>query len=196
MSEPRVALYARVSTMDQNSETQLRELREHAERRGWTLQGEYVDHGVSGARSSRPQLDAMMADARRRKFDVVLVWRFDRFARSTTHLLSALDEFRKVGINFVSLHEAVDTSSALGQMVFTICAAVAELERNIIRERVIAGVRRAQAEGTKLGRPKAMVDMQRLTTMRQEGRSMGYIARHLGVSKATISRLVRVPAAS
>jgi DNA invertase Pin-like site-specific DNA recombinase len=145
----------------------------------------------------RPQLDKLMADARRRKFDVVLVWRFDRFARSSTHLLTALDEFRKLGLHFVSLHEAVDTSTPLGVMVFTIVAAVSQLEREIIRERVTAGLRRAKADGIKLGRPVAQIDAVKLQEMRQQGHSLRTIANALGVSKSTVSRLAgKVPVAS
>ena len=135
----RSVLYCRVSTTDQNVDVQLTALREYAERRGWQVAGEYVDQGVSGSKEKRPALDKLMADARRRAMDAVVVFRFDRFARSVSHLARALDEFRALGIEFVSLHEAIDTSTAMGRAMFHIAGAFAELEREIIRERVKAG---------------------------------------------------------
>lgn len=132
---------------------QTRELKEHCQRRGWKIAGEYVDHGFSGAKDSRPALDKLMADAHRRRFDVVVVWRFDRFARSVSHLLRALENFRALGIEFVSLSEQVDTSTPTGKMVFTVLGAVAELERSLIAERVKAGIRNARAKGKRIGRP-------------------------------------------
>ena len=134
---------------------QTRELREYCERRGWNVVAEYVDIGISGAKDRRPELDKLMADARRRRFDVVAVWRFDRFARSVRHLLRALDEFQALRIDFVSLTEALDTSTPSGRMTFTVLGAVAELERSLIAERVRAGLRNARARGVRLGRPKA-----------------------------------------
>ncbi|MBE7463008.1 MAG: recombinase family protein [Planctomycetes bacterium] len=147
----RVAIYARVSTGEQTARNQTRELRAYAQRRGWKIAHEYVDEGVSGAKASRPTLDRLMADAKKGAFGVVLVWRFDRFPRSTTHLLSALEEFRVLGIDFVSLQESIDTGTPMGRMVFTICAAVAELERSLIREpgdgRAGKGAGRGQGAG-------------------------------------------------
>ena len=125
MASTRAAVYARVSTTDQDPGMQLAELREHAQRRGWEIVGEYVDRGISGSQSSRPELDKLMSDAQRRRFDVVMVWRFDRFARSTSHLLSALEHFRNLKCDFVSIHEAIDISMPLGRMVFTVVASVA-----------------------------------------------------------------------
>ena len=156
----RVAIYARVSTVGngQDPMVQIRELREYCERRGWHVVAEYVDLGISGAKDRRPQLDRLMADARRRKFDVVAVWRFDRFARSVRHLLRALDEFQALRIEFVSLGEAIDTLTPSGRMTFTVLGAVAELERSLIAERVRAGLRNARARGVRLGRPKAVAD--------------------------------------
>ena len=134
----RAAIYARVSTIGhgQSPEMQLNELREHCVRRGWQIAGEYVDTGISGAKDRRPELDRLMQDGHRRKFDVVAVWKFDRFARSVSHLLRALDTFRVLGIEFVSLSESLDTATPAGRMVFTVLGAVAELERSLIAERI------------------------------------------------------------
>src|SRR5215472_16508239 len=156
----RVAIYARVSTPDgkgQSPEMQLRELREHCERRGWTIAGEYVDR-MTGTKDSRPELDRLMADAHKRRFDVVIVWKFDRFARSVSHLLRALETFKALRIDFVSYSEQMDTATPDGKMVFTVLGAVAELERSLIAERVRAGLRNARAKGKKLGRPRVIVD--------------------------------------
>src|SRR6202140_5416032 len=160
-SSLRAAIYARVSTANngQDPRVQTRELGEFCERRGWTLVPEYVDVGISGTKEKRPALDRLMADAHKRKFDVVVVWRFDRFARSVSHLLRALETFNALGIAFVSLTEGVDTSPPAGKMVFTVLGAVAELERSLIAERVKAGVRIARAKGKTLGRPKRVLDV-------------------------------------
>jgi DNA invertase Pin-like site-specific DNA recombinase len=145
----RAAIYARVSTIGhgQSPEMQLNELREHCNRRGWQIADEYVDTGISGAKDRRPELDRLMQDGHRRKFDVVAVWKFDRFARSVSHLLRALDTFRVLGIEFVSLSESLDTATPAGRMVFTVLGAVAELERSLIAERVRAGLRKCSDEG-------------------------------------------------
>ena len=135
----RIGIYARVSTKDQSCELQVRDLRAYCAARGFDLVREYVDVGQSGAKDSRPELNKLMDDARKRQFDAIVVWRFDRFARSTKHLLSALEEFRSLGIQFITYQENIDTSSALGQALFTIVSAVAQLERDLIRERVSAG---------------------------------------------------------
>src|SRR5713101_1485082 len=141
----RIGIYARVSTKDQSCELQLRDLRTYCAARGLDLVREYVDVGQSGAKDSRPELNILMGDARKRQFDAIVAWRFDRFARSTKHLLSALEEFRSLGIRFISYQENIDTSSALGQALFTIVSAVAQLERDLIRERVSAGIRNDNA---------------------------------------------------
>ena len=152
--EGRVAVYARVSTSaGQSPQMQLAELREYCLNRRWRLFDEYIDRGISGAKDSRPELDRLMADAHRRRFDVVAVWKFDRFARSVSHLLRGLETFRSLGIEFVSLSEQIDTSTPTGKMVFTILGSVAELERSLIGERVRAGLRNAKAKGKRLGRP-------------------------------------------
>ncbi len=151
---PRVAIYARVSTTDQSTESQLLDLRRYVSDRGWQTFREYCDNGISGTKDSRPALNELMGDAKKRKFDAVLVWRFDRFARSTRHLINALEEFKNLGIDFVSYQENIDTSSPLGGAIFTIISAVAQLERDIIAERVKAGLRRAVENGKQLGRPR------------------------------------------
>src|SRR5579864_7688524 len=186
----RVAIYARVSTANngQDPTMQTRELREYAERRGWTVASEYVDLGISGTKEKRPELDRLMADAHRRKFDVVAVWKFDRFARSVSHLLRALDTFRVLGVEFVSLSESLDTATPAGRMVFTVLGAVAELERSLIVERVKAGLRNARAKGKTLGRPKKVLDETRIAGLRAQGRSWRAIADHLGVGLATLHR--------
>ena len=185
----RAAIYARVSTSDQNVDMQLAELREHAARRGWTITAEYVDSGISGTKASRPQLDRLMADARRRKFNLCLVWRFDRFARSTQHLLAALEEFRGLGVDFVSHNEAIDTTTPLGKMVFTVVAAVAELERSIIVERVRAGIAKARASGKRLGRPRGTkVDAVAVGKLLADGLSIRKVAKRLGLGVGSVQR--------
>jgi DNA invertase Pin-like site-specific DNA recombinase len=182
----KIAIYARVSTNNgQDPEMQLRELREYCQRRGWEIIQEYVDVGISGMREKRPQLDKLLADAHRRLFDVVVVWRFDRFARSVSHLLRALENFRSLGIEFVSLSEQVDTSTPTGKMVFTVLGAVAELERSLIVERVRAGLRNARAKGKRLGRPRKVASQEVIGRMRLQGASWRAIGRAIGVSPAT-----------
>ncbi len=185
----KAAIYARVSTTNgQDPEMQLRELREYCERRGWTIAGEYVDTGISGAREKRPELDRMMADAHRRRFDAVVVWKFDRFARSVSHLLRALETFKALGIEFVSLSEQMDTSTPTGKMVFTVLGAVAELERSLIAERVKAGLRNARAKGKRLGRPQVAVDIAKVKALRAQGRSWRQISLEMEVGRGTIQR--------
>jgi DNA invertase Pin-like site-specific DNA recombinase len=182
----RIRIYARVSTKDQGCELQLRDLRTYCAVRGFDLTGEYVDVGQSGAKDSRPELDRLMNDARKRQFDAVVVWRFDRFARSTKHLLAALEEFRSLGIQFISYQENMDTSSPLGQALFTIVSAVAQLERDLIRERVTAGIRNARANGKRLGRPRTGVESERILEFKAEGQSLRAIAVALGIGYGTV----------
>ncbi|HEY4816734.1 MAG TPA: recombinase family protein [Candidatus Acidoferrum sp.] len=186
----RVAVYARVSTANngQDPTMQTREVREYIERRGWQLASEYVDVGISGSKEKRPELDRLMTDAHRRRFDCVVVWKFDRFARSVSHLLRALETFQALGIHFVSLSESVDTSTPAGKMVFTVLGAVAELERSLIVERVKAGLRNARAKGKRIGRPHVFVDARRIATLRAEGVSWPAIAKQLGVGVGTAYR--------
>jgi DNA invertase Pin-like site-specific DNA recombinase len=187
-----VALYVRVSDPRegrQNPEIQLSELREYAERRKWTIVQEYVDR-MTGSKDSRPALAQLMTDASRRKFDAVIVWRFDRFARSVSHLLRALEQFNALGIQFISLTETVDTSTPMGKMVFTILGSVAELERNLIRERVVAGIRHAQAKGVHVGRPRLAIDHE-IAARRAAGMSYRAIARELHVSQPTVWKRIK-----
>jgi DNA invertase Pin-like site-specific DNA recombinase len=158
----RIGIYAHVSTKDQSCEMQIRDLRAYCAARGFEPAREYIDVGQSGAKDSRPELNILMGDARKRQFDAIVVWRFDRFARSTKHLLLALEEFRSLGIQFISYQENMDTSSPLGQALFTIVSAVAQLERDLIRERVSAEIRNARTNGKQLGRPKSAVDRERI----------------------------------
>ena len=186
----RAAIYARVSTSNngQDPTMQTRELKEYCERRGWTVAGEYVDVGISGPKEKRLELDRLMADAHRRGFDAVVVWKFDRFARSVSHLLRALETFQALGIEFVSLSEQLDTSTPTGKMVFTVLGAVAELERSLIVERVRAGIRNARAKGKRLGRPKRSLDVTAIGALREQGLPWRAIAVRLGVGLATLHR--------
>jgi DNA invertase Pin-like site-specific DNA recombinase len=188
----RVAIYARVSTTNngQDPTMQTRELREYAERRSWKVFAEYVDIGISGTKEKRPELNRLMADAHRRRFDAVVVWKFDRFARSVSHLLRALETFRAQGIEFVSFSEQLDTSTPAGKMVFTVLGAVAELERGLIVERVKAGLRNARAKGKKLGRPRIVVDTRQIATLRKQGLSWRDVAAKLGSNTATVRRAI------
>ena len=189
----KAALYARVSTSNgQDPTMQTRELKEYCERRGWKIVGEYVDTGISGAKEKRPELDRMMADAHRRRFDAVVVWKFDRFARSVSHLLRALETFKALGIEFVSLSEQMDTSTPTGKMVFTVLGAVAELERSLIAERVRAGLRNARAKGKRLGRPRKAVDRAKITRLRSQGCGWKKIASKLGVGVGTVIRAAQI----
>ncbi len=183
----RAAVYIRISTGDQNPDLQKHELPEYIGRRGWHVAEVYEDR-ITGSKDNRTGLDRLMADARRRKFDVVVVWKFDRFARSTSHLLRALEEFSALGIDFVSVTEAIDTSTPAGKMVFTVLGAVAELERSIIRERVIAGQRAAKRRGVKFGRPVVAVDAAQVSRMRNDGLSWRAIAVETGIPKDTLRR--------
>lgn len=189
----RAAIYARVSTANngQDPRVQTRELQEYLTRRGWELAGEYVDIGISGTKEKRPELDRLLADAHRRRFDAVVVWKFDRFARSVSHLLRALETFQALGIEFVSLTEGVDTSTPAGKMVFTVLGAVAELERSLIVERVKAGLRNARAKGKRLGRPKVVVDASRIARLRSQGLGWKKISRELGVGVGTVLRIAQ-----
>jgi DNA invertase Pin-like site-specific DNA recombinase len=182
----RIGIYPRVSTKDQSCELQVRDLRAYCAARGFDLVREYVDVGQSGAKDSRPELNKLMDDARKRQFDAIVVWRFDRFARSTKHLLSALEEFRSLGIQFISYQENIDTSSALGQALFTIVSAVAQLERDLIRERVTAGIRNARANGKRLGRPRVQANLEEILQLRAEGHSLRKIAAKLGIGDGTV----------
>lgn len=183
----RAGLYARVSTKagSQNPDMQLRELRDYCQRRGWEVAGEYVEVGVTGSKEQRPELDRLLAECRKRRVDAVVVYRYDRFARSLRQLVNALEEFRALGIEFVSLHEGVDTSTPNGRLVFGIFASIAEFERELIRERVRSGLVAARARGKRIGRPRKTVDTARIVLLRESGASWRTIAARLGVSVGT-----------
>jgi DNA invertase Pin-like site-specific DNA recombinase len=185
----RVAIYARVSTGEQSVEPQLRDLREYVAARGWEAI-EFIDT-VSGAKDRRPGLDGLLAVVKGRKVDVVVVAAFDRFGRSVRHLVECLELFRHLGVEFVSLRESIDTASPLGQAVFTIIAAIAQLERSLIAERVKAGLRRARAEGKTLGRPRLRVDARKLQVVTDQKLPVRAAARALGISPSSYLRLVR-----
>ena len=192
----KTVLYARISTSDKNQdpEVQLRDLRVSCQQRGWQMVGEYVDLGVSGAKESRPELDRLMADAQSKQFDAVMVWRFDRFARSTSHLLRALDTFNRLGIDFVSHSEAIDTSTPTGKVMFTILGAMAEFERDILRERVKAGMRNAKAKGKQIGRKPSSINPDAVHALRAEGRTVRQIASRLGYSAGLVHKTLQIPA--
>ena len=175
-----VALYARVSTLDQDCNLQLADLHRYVQQR-FARHYEYVDVGVSGAQRKRPQLDALMTAARQRVFDVVLVWKFDRFARSLKHLIDSLDEFRALGIDFISFTEGIDTTTPAGQLLFHVVGAVAQFERDLIVERVRAGMAHAKAMGKQIGRPRAIIDADKVIGLRKTGQSLRAIAAQLDV---------------
>jgi len=183
----RAAIYARVSTNNgQDPSVQTRELREYCQRRALEITGEYVDAGISGARESRPQLDALLAECRKRRVDAVVVYRYDRFARSLRQLVNALEEFRSLGIEFISLHEGVDTSTPNGRLVFGIFASIAEFEKELIRDRVKSGIAAARSKGKRLGRPRINVDAARIASLRALGHSWPQIAKVMGASVGTV----------
>lgn len=192
----RAALYARVSTVDQHPETQLAELRQFAANKGFNIVGEYTDHGYSGVRARRPELDRLMDDARRHRFDVLLVWSCDRLARSTKHLLQTIDELNGFGIQFLSQREAIDTEGPLGRAILVIVSAMAELERCIIIERVRAGMRRARLEGRQIGRARLDVDRAQVIQDRRSGMSLTQVAKKHGISRASVCRLMKAASAS
>ena len=181
----RAAIYARVSTFDQEPENQLQELRRYVEARGWTGV-EFVDRGVSGAKDKRPALDALLKDAKRRRFDVVICWRLDRLGRNLRHLVTMLEDLQHVGVAFVSLGEGIDCTTPAGKLQLHILAALAEFERERIRERVLAGLQRAKSQGRRLGRPVARIPSERLRIV--EGMPAGIAALELGVSRSTVKR--------
>jgi len=186
----RAALYMRVSTVDQHPETQLHDLRQMAAQRGYEIVQEYTDR-ISGAKARRPGLDQMMADARRGRVDVVLVWACDRIARSTRHFLEVLDDLNRLEVEFVSFREQIDTGGPLGRAIIVIIGAIAELERSLIVERVRAGMRRARLEGQRIGRAPLVLDNAAIQQDRQRGQSIRQIAKGHSVSTATVQRVLR-----
>jgi DNA invertase Pin-like site-specific DNA recombinase len=187
----RAAIYARVSTPEQHVETQLYDLRQLAQQRGFEVVEEYTDNGVSGTKARRPGLDALMSDARKRKFSVVLISAFDRAARSTRHLLQLIDELDSSGIQFVSRRENVDTSGPMGRLFLTLIGSIAELEADLIKERIRAGMRRRRIEGYRLGRQPLDVDREAIVADRLGGMSLTQTAKKYGVSRASVIRFVR-----
>jgi len=180
------ALYARVSTADQTCENQLLELRRYCQARGWAIRREYVDHGVSGATDRRPALEELAAAARRRRFDVLVCWRLDRLGRNLRHLILMLDDLTAVGVGFVSLSEGIDATTPAGRLQLHVLGAIAEFERDRIRERVLAGLERARTQGRRLGRPRVLVPVDRL--QRFATLPTAEAAQALGVSRSTIKR--------
>lgn len=184
----RAALYCRVSTTDQNCEMQLRELREYIARRGWEPAGEYVDAGFSGAKTSRPELDHLMRDARERRVDAVLVWKLDRWGRSLAHLVHSVQELSSLGIRFIAVTQNIDTdeSNPMARLLMHLMGAFAEFERSMIRERTVSGVRAAKARGKVLGRPRRVFRRDEVLRLRAAGESWSAIAQQLGVAVSTV----------
>jgi DNA invertase Pin-like site-specific DNA recombinase len=186
-----VALYLRVSTLDQHPETQLHDLRAMAHQRGFEIVAEYTDR-ISGTKAKRPGLDELLREARRGQFQVVLVWASDRIARSVRHFLEVLDELNHLNIEYVSFRENLDTGGPLGRAVVIIIGAIAELERNLIVERVRAGMRRARLEGRHIGRRPVDIDRAAVIQERDRGQSLSQIATTHRVSRATVSRIIKL----
>ena len=187
----RVALYARCSTADQSVDLQLDGLRDYAKVRGFTVVDEYVDEAQSGAKARRPALDRLLADAHRRRFDAVAVWRLDRLARSVRHLVNVAGDLESLGVDLIALDQGIDTSTSAGRFLFHTLAAVGELERDLIRERTVAGVAAARRRGKRLGRPRVHVPVGRAQALLAEGHSVSATASRLGVSRATLQRALK-----
>ena len=188
----KVAVYVRVSTKDQSVDMQVSDLERYSRERGFNVFGIYKDNGISGTKDNRPGLNQLMDDARKRKFDMVLVWRFDRWARSSKHLVNSLHEFRNLGIDFISYQENIDTSSPLGEAIFTIISAMSTLERDIIAERVKGGLRKARANGKRLGRPRSAVDTDKVVEYRKQNKSIRQIASEMNLSKGAVQRTLKM----
>ena len=192
----KAAIYVRVSTTDQHVESQLYDLRELAAKRGFEIVKEYQDCGVSGRRARRPGLDALIADARQKKFSVVLVAAFDRVARSVKHFLQVMDEFDHLGVVFISRRENIDTSGPMGRLFLTLIGSIAELEADLIRERVMAGLRRAKLEGIRLGRAPMNIDRAAIVRDRVGGMTLTAVAKKWGISRSLVCKLVNRSRAS
>jgi DNA invertase Pin-like site-specific DNA recombinase len=186
----KVAIYARVSTLDQHSAMQSEDLQEFCKRRELQLVDSYVDEGVSGSKDSRPELNRLMADARKRRFDAVVVWKLDRFGRSLKHLVNAIAELEAVGVAFISYKESLDLSTPAGKLMFHVIAAMAQFERDLIRERTKAGVAFARSKGKRIGRPRLEVQSTDVARLRASGHSLRSIGRSLGISEGSVRRLV------
>ena len=192
----KAAIYVRVSTPDQHVESQLYDLRELAARRGFEVVHEYEDRGICGQKARRPGLDALMKDARQKQFSVVLVAAFDRIARSTKNFLQVVDELDSLGVEFVSRRENIDTSGPMGRLFMTLISSIAELESDLIRERVRAGMRRARLEGRQIGRARLDIDRHQVVADRRSGMSLTQVARKHSISRASVCRMVKESAAT
>jgi DNA invertase Pin-like site-specific DNA recombinase len=192
----KIAIYARVSTNNkgQDVDMQLIDMRRSIESKGWSITKEYVDRGISGSKSSRPQLDKLMRDAAEKKFDAVLVWKLDRFGRSVRHLVNAIAELESFGVAFISLKDSIDLTTAQGRLMFQIIAAMAEFERELIRERVKAGMANARTKGKQIGRPSLGIDRERVAVLKSAGQSWSQISDALLCSVATAKRAYGVVA--
>lgn len=191
MKAKRVACYVRVSTNGQTTDNQTLELRRYCERQGWVISKIYEDKGISGATRERLALDQMLADAAAKKWDCLLVWKIDRLARSTSHLLEILTQLKTAEVGFCSMTEAIDTTSAQGRMLLTFLGAIAEFERELIRERIKAGLNRTRSEGTKLGRPRIGFDVAKAVELRDAGLGYKQIARQLNIPRTTLYRSLK-----
>lgn len=190
----KVSIYSRVSTAGQSVDMQVNDLRQYASQRGFEIFKEYSDIGFSGSKDSRPALNELMSDARKKRFSIVLVWRFDRFARSTKHLVNSLSEFNHLGIDFISFQENIDTSSPIGKVLFSIIAAMAQFERDIIRERVKAGMASARNKGIRFGRPSKLHEdvIYEISEMRAAGQSIRQIAKVVKLSPALVHKTLQI----
>ena len=186
-----IAIYARVSTNDQTVENQVNELRDYCQRKGYTIYKEYCDEGVSGAKSSRPALNALMQDAMKRRFDAVLVWKLDRLGRSLSHLLKTLEEFESLGIDFVAYNQNIDTTTPTGRLMFSMIGAFAEFERELIRERVKAGMVNAKIKGKHIGRPFTEVDNHKVRELRNQGLSIRNVAKELDIKPSRVQYVLK-----
>lgn len=187
----RVGVYCRVSTSDQDVGMQVAEIRQVASQRGWRIVEEYADEGISGTANDRPALERMMADARRRTFDLLVVWKIDRLARSLSHLLQMLEELASLGVGFISLHDPGLDSTSSGRLMLCIVGAFAQYERDLLRERVASGIRRARQEGVHCGRPKVVLDVRPAVALLAKGHGLKGIATMLKVSRGTLRRRLR-----
>jgi len=186
----KIAIYARVSTNEQNVDNQINELKKYCTARSYEIYNIYSDTGVSGSKESRPQFDIMLSDAKKRKFDCLIVWKLDRLSRSLKHLLNTLDILNDLNISFICYQDNIDTTTSTGRLMFQIVGAFAEFERSMIRERVSLGLKRAKLQGKQLGRPKSKVNKELILSMRKQGMSLRSIAEQLGVSRMTIARII------
>jgi DNA invertase Pin-like site-specific DNA recombinase len=192
MTTTRCVIYTRVSTLHgQDCEVQARELREYCARRGWEIVAEFSDTGFSGARASRPALDKMLRSARRREFDVLLVWKLDRLSRSLRHLVNLLSEFESIGLALASLTDAIDFTTPQGKLMFALVSAFGEFERSLIRERILSGLALARARGAKFGRPRVAVDTAHIQSLRNAGLSWRAISKDMGLSRQTCLRALQ-----